>query len=558
MSDSTWLQQLDAPQVQTHSPAQATPLPILLQYAAAFALLSVFRLGGLTHQSLWFDEGYTLNLVSVDSFHSFLDLFGSYTSSEHLQPLYYFLMFGWTRIAGLSDVALRLPSALFSIGSGLCLYAMLRLLATRAAGARALLGIGVFSMSSYSVYYAQEARPYACIQFFSFLVLLAWLLQSREQRSQGSATAGANVRLAIACAFACLSSVFGALLVFCLAAADLYRLRREAKVWRAGWRYSICSSATVLSTYAIFAALRFPSVVAKDIVSLKQPLWMNAAYAVFGTIFGTTIGPSTLDLRGGGKLAVLLHATPVLVPAGLIVLALAWAVTQIAARSVVVPYTTRVFGLAALIYGALLFGCFGMVGKLNILPRHASALFALGVLAIAQCVLSRSARDLRVPHRVLVLSLVGAFVLNCVSVFRSIYAAQCRKDDYRAVAAALPHDGEPVFLTAGHPSLLQHYGSSVASAEDVNPAQLATYLTGASGAAEHIHVVTNTFRNYRWDGAPSVASMLRPAYACHEENHFAYFQVLACALRPDGPDALPPNMQAARLTDHGTGAALAR
>src|SRR5580698_4035101 len=87
--------------------------------AALFCLLSVSRLAGLTHQSLWYDEGYTVALGSSSSFHEFWLRFGNFTTSEHLQPLYYLLVFVWTRIAGVSDAALRVPSAAFSIGSGI-------------------------------------------------------------------------------------------------------------------------------------------------------------------------------------------------------------------------------------------------------------------------------------------------------------------------------------------------------------------------------------------------------------------------------------------------------
>src|SRR5580698_7356971 len=82
-----------------------------------FLFLCLTRIIGLTHQSLWFDEGYTFNLASSPDFSSFLKTFAGYTTSEHLQPVYYFFMFLWSRLAGTSDIALRLPSALFSAAS---------------------------------------------------------------------------------------------------------------------------------------------------------------------------------------------------------------------------------------------------------------------------------------------------------------------------------------------------------------------------------------------------------------------------------------------------------
>lgn len=532
MSESTWIESASIDEGRTGLASLELAVPLLWQYFIAFVLLSAFRLGGLTHQSLWFDEGYTLHLVSAGSFAEFLRFFGSYTTSEHLQPLYYFLMFGWSRFAGVSDVAMRLPSALFSIGSGLCLFAMLRLITDRATRTNALVGVVLFSISSYSVYYAQEARPYACVQFCSFLFLFAWLTQARQQYQTGKASAAAKAFLAVASVLVCLSSVFGALLLFSLAAADLYRFRRDMKAWWSCWSVSGLASALAVGLYAIFAVRSFPSVVARDIVGLKQPLWMNAAYALFGTIFGTTLGPSTTDLHGPHKLALLLHALPVLAAAGLVIAAMAWALLQMSA-SCHLPFYAKVSGATAAVYAALLFGCFGLVGKLNILPRHASALFAVCVLTLSACVLTRSISSTRTARIVLVLALGGAFVLNAISISRSIYAASCRKDDYRAVAAALSQNKVPIYLTSGQVTLLQHYGLTVHSAVDVPPEQMAGYLQQASNASKHILVVTNTFRNYRWDNAKPVDAMLQPAYACVSQSDYAFFRVLSCSLRAD-------------------------
>ena len=533
MSQFTWIESASIDKGRTGLASMEFAVPLLWQYSIAFVLLSAFRLGGLTHQSLWFDEGYTLHLASANSFAEFLRIFGSYTTSEHLQPLYYVVMYGWSRFAGVSDVALRLPSALFSIGSGLCLFAMLRLIADRAHRAYALMGVGLFSISSYSVYYAQEARPYACVQFCSFLFLLAWLVQARQQYQTGKTSRAAKAFLVFASVLVCLSSVFGALLLFSLAVADLYRFRREVSAWWNCWSMSGLTSALAVALYASFAVRSFPSVVAKDIVGLKQPLWMNAAYALFGTMFGTTLGPSTTDLHGPHKLALLLHALPVLVCAGLVIVAMAWALTRMAASSSL-PFYAKVGGATAAVYAALLFGCFGIVGKLNILPRHASALFAVCVLTLSACVLTRSVRGTRTARIVLVLALGGAFILNAVSISRSIYAASCRKDDYRAVAAALSQKNLPIYLTSGQTELLEHYGLNVHSAVDVPPAQLADYLQEASNASQQILVLTNTFRNYRWDGAEPVEAMLQPAYACVPHSDYAFFRVLSCSLRADG------------------------
>ncbi len=517
---------------------QGKELSVSIHYVVALVLLSLFRLGGLTHQSLWFDEGYTLNLVSTSSFTQFLQVFGSYTTSEHLQPLYYFIMFAWSRVAGTSDIALRMPSALFSIGSGLYLFSILRRATRRINHANALIGIAFFSVCSYSIFYAQEARPYACIQFCSFAVMATWLTRMEQvpfHRMQ-EAQAGAwkdRLHFSLACALACLASIFGIVLVVSLASAEFYRRRHHLKAWWSVWRGPAFLATPIVVAYGLFARMQFPSVIAHDIVSVKQPLWMNGAYTIFGLLFGTTIGPNTTELRSGSKMQVVLHAWPILVPAVLVMLGLAFAAVRLLARSRSVPTTARISALAAVIYGILLVGCFGMIGHLNILPRHGSALFALLTFTLAICASSipNQLRKRALIPRVMTVALAGAFLLNCVSVIRSVYSPACRKDDYRAVAATLPRDATPTFLSAGQTELLQHYGLHLHSAVDVDPSELPMYLLRSSGASSRIRIVTNTFRNYRWDHAATVEASLQPMYDCGREATYAYFEVLDCSLK---------------------------
>lgn len=522
----------------TYSRAHASSMSVArwVLYAAATLLLCLFRIGGLTHQSLWFDEGYTLSLVSTQGFKSFLQVFGSYTTSEHLQPLYYFVMFAWSRIAGTSDVALRLPSALFSIGSGLCLFAILRRL-TKTGNLYALVGIGLFSVSGYSVFYAQEARPYACIQFCAFALLAAWLarvdsVSSSRIDSQTEASWRGDIWLTVACSLASLASIFGVVLVISLAAAELYARRNNLQTWFRIWLRPGMVAGSLTIAYGVFAKFAFPSVVANDIVSVKQPLWMNSVYAVFGMMFGTTIGPSTADLRSASKLHVVAHAWPVLIPAALVAAGLFWSMEQLATRSRGIPVAAKVCGLAAGIYAFLLIGGFGMIGHLNVLPRHGSALFALLTFTVAGCALSIPARQrrLRFVAPVLYVAIAGAFVLNCISIFRAIYSPDCRKDDYRAVARTLPRDATPTFLLSGQTELLQHYGLQMRSAVDVKPSDLGAYLRTNSRNAHRVRVVTNLFRNYRWDKANTVEASLRSAYACNREADYADFEVLSCSL----------------------------
>jgi uncharacterized membrane protein len=189
------------------------------EFAGLVCLLAVSRFAGLTHQSLWYDEGYTVALGSASSFHEFWLRFGNFTTSEHLQPLYYLLMFLWSRVAGVSDAALRAPSAVFSIGSGIAACFVVNALAGGRRKLVLLAGTALVA-SSFSLYYAQEARPYALLQFLAFL-LLAIFLRHRAADEESPSSLASRIGFGITCGLCFLGSPFTTLLVLCLAASDL-------------------------------------------------------------------------------------------------------------------------------------------------------------------------------------------------------------------------------------------------------------------------------------------------------------------------------------------------
>ena len=122
------------------------------------ALLRLFR---LDHQSLWIDEFFTWRSVGVgtpwDPARFFHDVHG---------PLYSFLLYLWTGVAGDSEWALRLPTALL----GVVLVAAVSRLAGRWLGEEtALPAAWLAAGSPFLVWYAQEARNYTLLMLFACL-----------------------------------------------------------------------------------------------------------------------------------------------------------------------------------------------------------------------------------------------------------------------------------------------------------------------------------------------------------------------------------------------------
>jgi mannosyltransferase len=136
----------------------------------AFAL----RVYQLQAQSLWYDEGVSWYMTRM----SLSDL-TIWTADDIQPPLYYYLLWGWTRLAGTSEYALRFPSVFFGMISVPLLWVTARrLLGKRAAWLASLL----LALSPLHVYYAQEARMYTLLTFLGLLssYLLLRLLNSQS------------------------------------------------------------------------------------------------------------------------------------------------------------------------------------------------------------------------------------------------------------------------------------------------------------------------------------------------------------------------------------------
>ncbi|MBK8020561.1 MAG: glycosyltransferase family 39 protein [Chloroflexi bacterium] len=146
--------------------AVATALVILLILILAAAL----RFGGIDAQSLWHDEGNSY----VQATRGFGEI-AFHAGRDIHPPGYYWILAGWRALAGDSELSLRLPSAFASILT----VAFAAALGWRLYGPVAGVTAGVATtLSTFSIYYAQEARMYALLALWvaaSFWTLSAFL-----------------------------------------------------------------------------------------------------------------------------------------------------------------------------------------------------------------------------------------------------------------------------------------------------------------------------------------------------------------------------------------------
>ncbi len=133
------------------------------------------RLIGFTRQSLWLDEAFSVFLAS----HRYPQIISFTTSSDAHPPLYYLLLHIWMAFFGPSASAVRALSLLMSVAVALLVYLLGRAVASRRVG---LLAAAFMALSSFEVWYAQEARMYAFTAFATTLALYGLIRALRDRR----------------------------------------------------------------------------------------------------------------------------------------------------------------------------------------------------------------------------------------------------------------------------------------------------------------------------------------------------------------------------------------
>jgi uncharacterized membrane protein len=133
------------------------------------ALAAALRFATIGRQSLWYDEAFTAVHVLRSSLGATLH---GVLHTESTPPLYYMLLWVWTRVLGDGAVALRSLSALAGLGTVMVAWAVGNTLS----GRRAAIWLAALAATSpLLVWYSQEARAYelfaltAALSFWFFL-----------------------------------------------------------------------------------------------------------------------------------------------------------------------------------------------------------------------------------------------------------------------------------------------------------------------------------------------------------------------------------------------------
>lgn len=135
---------------------------ILLLIIFAGAALRLFN---LTYKSLWYDEALSLSFTEYD----WKDIF----SHRYIaRPVYFLILKLWVSLFGYSELSARLPSVIFGVLSIILIYKLAKELFGEGSG---LISAVILSLSSYHIYYSQEARNYSLFLFLGLSSMLIFV-----------------------------------------------------------------------------------------------------------------------------------------------------------------------------------------------------------------------------------------------------------------------------------------------------------------------------------------------------------------------------------------------
>lgn len=156
------------------SPGDGPVAPRGVVLALAIATGVTLRWAALDRESLWFDEGFSWWLASLEPAQMLRQF-----SRDVQTPGYFVLLHYWTMLFGDSPLAMRsLSAALSTLCIGVA-WLLARELLGR--GWARVLGTSLFALSPLQVLHAREARYYPLL---TLLVLLGWLALLRWTRTR--------------------------------------------------------------------------------------------------------------------------------------------------------------------------------------------------------------------------------------------------------------------------------------------------------------------------------------------------------------------------------------
>jgi len=420
----------------------------------------------INSQSLWIDEAQTALKAIPPTLHGLWQALDSEHNSNLQLPLYMLYIWGWARLFGVSEVALRAANIpWFFVG----LLAILRCLRHRPGLRNATLL--VYCLHPFVWYYLDEARPYL-MQLSGALLVAGSVLTALDEEEQPLSASwwwhfGAG--LAILCGAGLLGVPWAVALLLPL-------------LCHPGFRKSMLRSGlpalVLFLPLLVLLALYFAWTIKENISAGYRPMNISSTASVFYDQLGFMgLGPGRATLRPVSLIdsnTDLSSLYPYLLPLSLLGLPLACGLLLAAFRRFGLSPARFIVALLLAAGPTALIFALGYVHHVRILGRHLTPLFPFILLAQActllllwksGCLLGRAAAAL-------------ILVALTVSSLEIRFAPRHFKDDNRSAAAAANQSlaqGKTVWWAASQ-ECAQYYHLPIDLTSD-HPG-MARYVTG--------------------------------------------------------------------------------
>lgn len=409
-------------------------MAIMLFFAIILCVAVSLRFAFLAKQSLWLDEFASWWFASGD-------LVRALHSEATNPPLYYVLLHFWTHWFGTSEAGLRSLNILPSVAS---VWVVFRLAGTLFSARIGLVAAAYMAVSTFQIYYAQEAR---CFSFLELFLLLAALALWRALESSGGRSAFYYASYTFLMTLALYSHFIA---VFFLAAQGLFVL-----VGRRKQILPYAASAAV--TVGLFTPwlLTLLDAAGGGGQSYRRHLFLKLPQAFFSFIFGDSLIP--LDEQAVSHISeTLLAALPILAAAivcMLILIPFCWLAWKRWGDGVL--YTGMLATVPVLLAFVVSFKV--MLFDERYLMAASSFVYMTIAAAVAEIFAWRKEHSSAWPAWVGGAAIASLAVLLSISLYQYYFVERFGKDQWREAVAYLESTGGPRDFILFYPDYL-HYG----------------------------------------------------------------------------------------------------
>ncbi|MEA5603787.1 glycosyltransferase family 39 protein [Nostoc sp. UHCC 0252] len=490
--------------------------------------ISIFlRFFLLQNQSLWFDEGWSLELSDGASVQENFFKIITIEAGDKYQPLYYLVLFYWRAVFGDSEFALRSLSSLLGVGSVITIFfTSLRVYGKK----HALWSSMILAVSSFSIFYSQDARPYALLIFITLLQIYFFSYAiTVDKRNKIIPQLLFGVFTAIGSFGSILTVIFSSAIF--LSHAIVYRNLKELIRW---WIPPIVFSSPMLWFYLSSPAASDPT--ATTVTRAGLPIITNIMFVIYGILVGTSYGPPLEKLRDQEKINVLLGYWPHLLIFILVITVISIALVRslLKQRKKKRYQQSDYFFSSLFVVSFLLLFIFALGTKINLLPRHSFFLCIPIFILIPSAFLHnyQPKNKLSLTSQLPKLATVSLLLMNLYSNWQYYFNPAHAKDDYRSAVRYLiknRNESAKSVLLFGQPTLFQYYGDSstiylpVHIIEAMKGKNIGEKVNTATQNADTVYVILN--RDFYWKFNDVFKVEMNDLYKLQGENNWNYIKI---------------------------------